>query len=153
MALIIGIYQILFAIFQLGGLVNFVPYPVLTGFSSGVAVIIFVSQLGKLLGIEGEVGHGLFGLLENIYLQFDYIDLIAITIGVTTILMITVLRKINKNIPAALIAITICSYFTYLFELNIAPTTLHQQLLRVKPNSLAIFLPCKVFEVPRFVSL
>ncbi len=119
LALIMGIYQILFAVFQLGGLVNFVPYPVLAGFSAGVAVIIFVSQLGKLLGLEGSAAHGFFEIIENIYLQIDYIDLVAVTIGLTTILMIAVLKKINKNIPAALIAIVICSFFTYLFELEI----------------------------------
>lgn len=119
LALIMGLYQILFAVFQLGGLVNFVPYPVLAGFSSGVAVIIFVSQLGKLFGIEGDVAHGLFGLVENIFLQFEFIDLVALTIGLMTILLILILRKINKNIPAALIAVVICSIFTYLFELEI----------------------------------
>lgn len=119
LALVMGIYQILFALFRLGGLVNFVPYPVLAGFSSGVAVIIFMSQLGRLLGLEGNAKHEFFDLMENIYLQLDYIDLVAVTIGVTTILTIVLLKKINKNIPAALIAIVVCSLFTYLFELNI----------------------------------
>jgi len=120
MALIMGIFQLLFAIFQLGQVVNFVPYPVLTGFSSGVAVLIFMSQLGQFLGIESNLGSGLFEIMGNLYWQFSQIDLVALTIGVTTILIIMLLQKINKNIPANLIALILCSLFTYAFDLEIA---------------------------------
>lgn len=119
LALIIGLYQILFALFQLGGLVNFVPYPVLTGFSAGVAVIIFVSQLGKIMGISGG-GHSLIEILQNLFQNLSQTDLVPLLIGFLTISVILILRRLNKNIPGSLIALILSGVLSFVFDLNLS---------------------------------
>lgn len=119
LALIMGFYQISFAIFKLGSLVNFVPYPVLTGFSSGVAVIIFFSQLGKLLGLKISNAENVIVFAQEIFLNLNTFKIEALVIGLISIFLILVLNQINKNIPAALFAVIITTFLTYWFDLEI----------------------------------
>lgn len=120
LALIMGIYQICFSLFRLGSLVNFVPYPVLTGFGTGVAVIIFFSQLGKFLGLEIGRAENVLVFGEEIFLHLGSFKMEALAIGLLSIIVIVVLRKFNKNIPGALFAIILATWLTYFFDLDIA---------------------------------
>jgi len=95
-----GLIQILFGAFKLGKFIRLVPHPVMMGFVNGLAIVIFISQLGmfKTNGVWLE-GSALFTML----------GLVAITMGI-----MLGLPKINKNIPAALVAIVTVSLIVIL---------------------------------------
>ena len=65
-----GIIIILLGIFKLGQIINFIPSAVITGFTSGIAVIILIGQIGNLLGVETVSGHNSFAQLWG-YIQLE----------------------------------------------------------------------------------
>lgn len=90
-----GIIQILFGALKLGKFIRLVPHPVMMGFVNGLAIVIFLSQLG-MFQVNGE-------WLEGTAL-FSMLALVALTMAIMIFL-----PKINKNIPAALVAIVTVS--------------------------------------------
>ena len=114
-ALIAGVIQILLGIFKLGFLINFLSHPVISGFTSAAAIIIGLSQLSNLLGISIERSNKIHVILAQVIERFYEIHWITFLVGIGGILVMVILKKINKSIPAALIVvilgITITSYF------------------------------------------
>ena len=93
-----GIIQILFGVFKLGKFIRLVPYPVMLGFVNGLAIVIFLAQLGqfKILGSEGQ-----WEWMSGTVL-YTMAGLIALTMAI-----IYILPKITKAVPAALVAIIV----------------------------------------------
>ena len=102
---IAGMIQILFAMFKLGFLVNFLSEPVIKGFTAAAALIIGVSQLSHLLGIEIERSRTFFGYVKNIGASIDQTNFITLIIGLAGIGVIMGARKISRAIPGGLIAV------------------------------------------------
>lgn len=108
-----GIFQILFGIIKLGKYVRYIPYPVLSGFMSGIGVIIILQQIYPLIGLKSPV------LVVDMIAKFpslvsNGISLSALLLGIATIVIIALFPKITKKVPAtlvALIAVTIVSLF------------------------------------------
>ena len=116
--LLVGILQLLLGVFKLGITANFLSKPVIAGFTSAAAIIITVSQLKDLFGIE--VGQFKFfhQKIHAIYLALTKMNPTASIIGFSSLLMMYVLRKINRKIPSALIALVLGSFCTWFFELD-----------------------------------
>lgn len=108
-----GIFQILFGIIKLGKYVRYIPYPVLSGFMSGIGVIIILQQIYPLIGLKSPV------LVVDMIAKFpslvsNGISLSALLLGIATIVIIALFPKITKKVPAtlvALIVVTIVSLF------------------------------------------
>ena len=108
-----GLFQILFGIIKIGKYVRYIPYPVLSGFMSGIGVIIILQQIYPLLGLKSPV------LVVDMITQFpeivsNGIDTTALLLGLGTIAIIMAFPRITKKIPATLVAliiITIISLF------------------------------------------
>lgn len=105
LALLVGLLQFSLGLFRLGFLVNFLSHPVISGFTSAAAIIIGVSQLKHLLGIEASKGHNVFETIQNLVGQISESHLPTMIIGFGGIAVLIVLRRINKMIPSQLIVV------------------------------------------------
>ncbi len=105
LALIVGAIQFLLGIFQLGFVVNFLSKPVITGFTSAVALTIGINQFRNLLGVDFIQSDQIQHVLEDIW--YNIIDFNSHTtiIGLISVLIIVVFKRINKRIPNALIVV------------------------------------------------
>lgn len=109
-----GLFQILFGLLRIGKYVRYIPYPVLSGFMSGIGVIIILQQVYPLIGLKSPV------LTIDMITQFAEraqggISLVALALGVGTILIIQLFPKITTKIPSTLVALvvmTVASLFT-----------------------------------------
>ncbi|HEX2786420.1 MAG TPA: SulP family inorganic anion transporter [Ignavibacteria bacterium] len=115
-----GIILILMGFLKLGTLIKFIPLPIITGFTSGIAVIIFFTQIKDLLGLQ--IAELPSELLEKIPVYFENIlsfNLPTVLLSTGSILMITVLPRFTKKIPATIIALVLGTAVAYFFNLNV----------------------------------
>lgn len=104
LALMVGVLQFAMGAFRLGFLVNFLSHPVIAGFTSAAAVIIGISQLKHLLGMDipgGKVHETLWYAVTHI----TDIQPIALLIGVISIALLVGLKKVSKKIPGPLMVV------------------------------------------------
>lgn len=104
-ALIAGIIQVGLGLFRLGFLINFLAHPVISGFTSAAAVIIGASQLKNLLGIDIPRSNLLHEVLYHTVQNIGNTNLTTLALGLGGIAVMAVLRRINKALPGALIAV------------------------------------------------
>lgn len=106
-----GVIMIAFGALRLGSYIKYIPHPVLVGFTSGIATIIFASQIVDLLGLH-LAGHEPAALLPKLTAIFDAISTLtpaAILTSALALLVILTLRKFKPNWPGFLIAIALAS--------------------------------------------
>ena len=119
-----GAFLILLGVCRLGTIIKFIPYPRVVGFTSGIAVTIFTTQIKDLLGlqIEGKLP-GDFISKWAVYLHnLDTIDWITAAVGILSIVIIALTPKISKKIPGSLVAIIVMTVGVYFLN---AYTDLH----------------------------
>jgi len=115
LALFVGSIQLLLGTFKLGFLVNFLSKPVLSGFTSAAAIIIGLSQLKHLLGVDLAQTNQIHVLLSEVVSKVSQTHLLSFGIGITGIVLIKTFQKINKKIPAILVVVVfgiLLLYFT-----------------------------------------
>lgn len=105
LAFFVGAIQFLLGAFRLGFLVNFLSHPVISGFTSAAALIIGLSQLKHLLGIDLARSHHVHEIIIEALKRIVEINWLAFAIGLGGIFLIVVVRKINKSIPGPLLAV------------------------------------------------
>ena len=105
LAFLVGAIQFLLGVFRLGFVVNFLSHPVISGFTSAVALIIGIGQLKNLLGIEIERTHYVHEILIDSFQKINDINWISFAIGVIGIIIIIGAKKINKSLPGQIIAV------------------------------------------------
>ena len=117
--LISGIILILAAVFKVGKLVSFIPTAVITGFTSGIAIIIALGQIDNFFGIKSEGESAIQKLLSYRELGFNP-NIYAIMFGVIVLLiMIFYPKKLNEKIPASLAAIIITLVVQLIFKFDV----------------------------------
>lgn len=112
-----GIMLVLMGVFKLGSIIKFMPYPIIVGFTAGIAVTIFSTQINDLLGLGIEKVPAEF--FEKWACYFENISKInwwALGIGLMSILIIVFTPKISKKIPGSLLAIVIMTAFCWALE-------------------------------------
>ncbi|WP_298947338.1 SulP family inorganic anion transporter [uncultured Polaribacter sp.] len=107
LALMVGSIQFIMGVFSLGFVVNFLSKPVITGFSSAVALIIGFNQFRNLFGVDFVQSDQLQVIIEDIWHQISNYNYHTTIIGLLSALIIIIFRKINKKIPNALIVVVI----------------------------------------------
>lgn len=112
--IIAGVILILMGVLRLGVVIKFIPYPVVVGFTSGIALTIFATQIKDLLGLEMAKVPAEFitkwaAYAENIHT----INWWALGIGVISIIIIGLSPKVSKKIPGSLIAIILMTVLVY----------------------------------------
>jgi len=105
LALLVGLIQFFMGVFRLGFVVNFLSKPVITGFTSAIALIIGLNQFGNLFGVEFTQSDQIQHLIKNIWGQLANCSPHTTLIGCFSIVLIIIFRKINKKIPNALIVV------------------------------------------------
>ena len=105
LSLMVGAIQFIMGVFSLGFIVNFLSKPVITGFTSAIALIIGLNQFGNLLGVDFVQSDQIHTILEDIWFQISNFNYQTTSIGLTAIVAIIIFRKINKKIPNALIVV------------------------------------------------
>ena len=105
LALMVGVIQFVMGVFRLGFIVNFLSKPVITGFTSAVALIIGFNQFRNLFGVEFVQSDQLQYVLGDICDQIFDLNYYTTLIGLTSIVLIIIFKKINKKIPNALIVV------------------------------------------------
>ena len=118
LAFLVGAIQFLLGFFRLGFLVNFLSHPVISGFTSAAALIIGLSQLKHLLGIEISRSHHIHEILGNALQKLDEVNWIAFAIGIIGILIIIGFKKINKSLPTQLFSVIFGVLVVSIFNLG-----------------------------------
>ena len=137
LALLVGIIQFLLGLFRLGFLVNFLSHPVVSGFASAAALIIGLSQLKSLLGIDIPRSHHINEILLNAYHKFDVINWTSFAIGIAGIGVILIIKKINKQLPSQLFAVIFGILVVILFGLGSGDNAV--KIVKEIPSSLPSF--------------
>lgn len=111
LAIIAGLFNIIFGLLKLGSITRYISNSVLVGFLTGVGILIIGLQMGNLLGIQISKEGGIWGIITQLIENLPNINPLALTIGLICFLIIFLLRKINRKIPASLIAILVVTLF------------------------------------------
>ena len=115
-----GIFMILLGLFKLGTFIKYIPYPITTGFTSGIAIIIFSSQIKDFFGLNiADVPNEFIDKWGSYFSNFSSINVSATLIGILSVLIIVFFPKITKKIPGALVALIISSLLVYCFDLDV----------------------------------
>ena len=104
--LLSGALQVLFGLLRLGGLVRYVPYPVISGFMSGIGVIIIIQQLYPLVGAHAPSSDAVKILGSLPKLPGGFVWPVAL-LGVITLAIIQILPRFTRKVPAALVALIV----------------------------------------------
>ena len=112
-----GILLILMGVFKLGNVIKFVPYPVIVGFTAGIAVTIFSTQMNDLFGMGIQDAPADFIHKWICYFQhWRDINWWAFAIGIASLLIIMFSTKLSKKIPGSLLAIVLMTLVVWLLR-------------------------------------
>jgi sulfate permease, SulP family len=118
--IIAGAILIILGLARMGALIKFIPYPVVTGFTAGIAVIIFSGQIKDLLGMKmGKVPAGFMDKWVAYAENIRAVDLITIAIAVGTIAILIVWPRYVRMVPAPFVAMILATLAVQLFHLHV----------------------------------
>lgn len=105
-----GILLILVGIFKLGGLIKFIPYTIITGFTAGIAVTIFTTQIGDFFGLKtGKLPGDFIGKIIKYVTSINTINWYAFLLAAVSLTVIFLWPRINKKIPGSLVVIILAT--------------------------------------------
>jgi len=114
---IAGVLLVLMGILRLGTVIKFIPYPIVVGFTSGIALTIFTTQMKDLFGMSIDKLPGDFFSKWVVYVQnMSTISWWSLAIGVISITIIILTPKFSKKIPGSLVAIIVMTIVVYLIR-------------------------------------
>lgn len=118
--LISGVILLVCGIFKLGGIVSFIPTPVITGFTSGIAVIIALGQVNNLTGLVSE-GESTIDKIVSYFTLEQNINITSLLIGCAVILFMFIYpKKLNGIVPSSLVAIILATAANFIFNFDVA---------------------------------
>lgn len=118
--LMAGVLLILLGVFKLGTVIKFIPYPIIVGFTSGIAVTIFTTQIADIFGLnfDGEKIPGDFiGKWILYFHHFDTVNWWNFIVSMVSIFIIAITPKFSKKIPGSLVAIIVVTLAVYFMKL------------------------------------
>ena len=105
-----GLFLILMGFFRFGSLIKFIPFTITTGFTSGIAVTIFVGQIKDFLGLTVVTEEPLIETMEKLEAVIEFLPTInwqAVIVGVVCLIILIGWPRIEKRIPPSLIAVLV----------------------------------------------
>lgn len=112
-----GIMLLLMGVMKLGSVIKFIPHPIVVGFTSGIALTIFSTQIKDLFGLSIEHVPSDFIAKWGVYFEhFHTIDIWSTIIGLVSVVIIFLSPKIFKKIPGSLVAIILMTLIVYLMR-------------------------------------
>lgn len=115
-----GVLLILLGIFKLGTVIKFIPYPIIIGFTSGIAVTIFTTQIADIFGLDfkGEKVPGDFiGKWILYFHHFDTVNWWNVIVSVVSVFIIAITPKFSKKVPGSLVAIILVTVGVYCLKM------------------------------------
>ena len=109
-----GVIQALLGILRLGKYIKYIPYPVVSGFMSGIGVIIVIGQIFPFIGADSPSG-GAFGTISSLHKIPELVNIYSILTAIFTVAIIYALPYFTKKIPATLVALIVISLVAYFF--------------------------------------
>ena len=102
-----GLFLILLGITRLGTIIRYIPYPIVVGFTSGIALTIFTTQIKDLFGLQiaGEVPADFISKWVVYVQNFSSADLATTLVGVLSVVIIAIMPTVSKKVPGSLVAI------------------------------------------------
>jgi SulP family sulfate permease len=115
-----GLFMIFFGLMRFGDVIKYVPYPTTTGFTSGIAIVLFSTQIKDFLGLSMEEVPSEFIEKWQAYItNFSTIQVTTFAIGLASLLIIILWPKINKTIPGSLVALIVATVCVKFFDLPV----------------------------------
>lgn len=115
-----GFLLIIFGLLKLGALLKYFPHPLIVGFTSGIALVIFSTQVKDALGLNIEgLPSGFIGKWQSYFVNISATNLYALGITVSTILMVVFSKKFMPRIPGSIIAIFLGTAAVQIFKLPV----------------------------------
>ena len=114
-----GLVQIALGLFRIGAYIRYVPYPVISGFMSGIGVIIILQQLFPMLGAEPPSSEPLT-ILRHLPLLSSNIQWSAVALSALTVATVFILPRFTKAIPASLVALVSLTTLAVLLALEVS---------------------------------
>ena len=114
-----GLLQIALGLFRIGAYIRYVPYPVISGFMSGIGVIIILQQLFPMLGAEPPSSEPL-SILRQLHLLGGNIKWGAVVLSALTIATVFILPRFTKAVPASLVALVALTALAVLLALEVS---------------------------------
>ncbi len=118
LALMVGVIQFGLGLLRAGFVVNFLSHAVISGFTSAAAIVIGLSQLKHLLGVDLESTNSVFILLWDAAQKLGEVNLITLAISLASIAALVLFRKVAPRFPAPLLVVTLSALAVYVFGLQ-----------------------------------
>jgi SulP family sulfate permease len=115
-----ALFLFLLGVLRCGGLIKFISYPVIVGFTCGLAIVLISSQINDLFGFR--VPHPAVDIVDRVSGAIQYratINPFAVAVSVVTLGLIIFFRRLSKKFPGVIVAICIVTAITYLFDLPV----------------------------------
>lgn len=117
LAFLVGSIQLSMGVFRLGFLVNFLSHPVIAGFTSSAAIIIGFSQFKHLLGVKIS-GEKFSEIFMQLIKEAGNIHIPTLIIGVASVILLLLVKRVNKKIPGPLVVVLLGIIVVYLGSLT-----------------------------------
>ncbi|KLU59295.1 putative sulfate transporterc [Peptococcaceae bacterium CEB3] len=120
MTFLVGVIQIVCGVVKLGKALNFVSHTVIVGFTAGAGVLIALGQINTFLGISIK-NSAQMATMDKLYYVVTHLpstNLYALGLGLMTVAILLICKRVNKNLPGALIGIIVPILFVVLFSLQ-----------------------------------
>ena len=135
-----GIILVLFGLLRFGSLIKYIPYPITVGFTSGIAVTLFSTQVKDFLGLSMTKTPSEFIPKWEAYIShMNTTNLYTLAIGLLALIILIFWPKINKKIPGSLIALIVTTLVVFIFNLPVA--TIGRQFGKISSNMPMPHLP------------
>ena len=119
-----GVFLILMGVFKFGGFIKFIPYPVTTGFTSGIAVVLFSTQINDFLGMGlTQIPSGFLAKWQLYFNSLSQINWQTVAIGLFTLAVIVFWPKKWKAFPGSLAALLLTALIVGIGKLNVPTIT------------------------------
>lgn len=145
-----GIFLILMGILRVGTIIKYIPYPIIVGFTSGIALTIFTTQIKDLFGMQIADVPADFVSKWVVYFQhFNTMNIWPLLIGLASILIIVYTPKISKKLPGSLLAIILMTVVALLLKNYAGVTTIETigDRFTINPNMPTPEVPKITWEV------
>lgn len=121
--LLAGIFLVFMGLFKLGSIIKYIPEPVIVGFTSGVALTIFIGQWQNFFGLTVHFnGTSIGSKLLDLFHAFPTLDSTTTTISVVSLFVIIFTNKYLKPLPGFLVALIVATTVQYFFNFNSVAT-------------------------------
>lgn len=119
--LMAGIMLVIFGLLKFGSLIKYISYPITVGFTAGIAVTLFSTQVKDFLGLSINKVPSEFLPKWSMYISnMGTINWVTLSLGIFSLAVIIVWPKFNEKIPGALVALILSTFIAYFFKLNVA---------------------------------